>query len=112
MSAEIRLPIVGMAGNVDFSNLYIGLNEKVRTAAAAAPLSLEDARKVGPVLAYGKFITILINFIILALCIFIVVKVFNTARKKFEKEKAASPAEAPPQERLLTEIRDILRARA
>jgi large conductance mechanosensitive channel len=109
--ADMIMPVVGMAGNADFNNWYIGLNEKVRAAAAAGNLSVEDARKIGPVLAYGKFLTVLLNFVILAFCIFIVVKIFNTARKAFEKEKAAAPAEAPAQERLLMEIRDILKAK-
>jgi len=114
---DMIMPIVGLAGNVDFTNLYIGLTEKVRTAVAAGleagkPLGLADARKVGPVLAYGNFITITINFIILAFCIFMVVKAFNTARKKFEKEQPApAPAGPTPTEALLTQIRDELRAK-
>jgi large conductance mechanosensitive channel len=118
MIADVIMPVVGMAGNVDFSNMYLGLSEKVRDAAskaaeAKAPLSLEEARKHGPVLAYGKFITILINFLILAFCIFIVVKMFNTARKKFESEKPAGPPPPPTRDQeLLSEIRDLLKKRA
>jgi len=112
---DMIMPVVGLAGNVDFTNLYFGLSEKVRTAVDAAekaghPLGLADARKVGPVLAYGNFITIAINFLILAFCIFMVVKAFNTARKRFEKEQPApAPAGPTPTEMLLTEIRDELR---
>jgi large conductance mechanosensitive channel len=110
--ADVIMPLVGMAGDVDFSNWYLGLNETVRTAAAKGGLSLEDARKLGSVIAYGKFITVVINFAILALCIFVVVKAFNTARKKLEKEKPAPvPAELTQDQKLLTEIRDILKAR-
>lgn len=110
--ADVIMPIVGMAGNVDFSNMYVGLSERVREAASKAPLSLDEARKVGPVLAYGKFITIFINFLILAFCIFIVVKAFNTARKKFEAEKPAGPPPPPTEEIVvLREIRDALKAR-
>jgi large conductance mechanosensitive channel len=80
---------------------------------AGKHLALAEARKAGPVLAYGNFITVAINFLILALCIFIVVKMFNTARKRFEAQKPA-PAPAPagpsPSEKLLAEIRDELRA--
>jgi len=112
---DMIMPIVGLAGNVDFSNLYFGLSSKVRTAVEAAataghPLGLADARKVGPVLAYGNFITTSINFLILAFCIFMVIKAFNVARKRFEKEQPA-PAPTGPTltEKLLTEIRDDLR---
>jgi len=114
---DMIMPIVGLAGNVDFTNLYFGLTEKVRAAVdagleAGKPLGLADARKVGPVLAYGNFITITINFLILAFCIFMVVKAFNTARKKFEKDQPA-PAPAGPTltEVLLTEIRDELKTK-
>ena len=83
--------------------------------AAANPgkaLPLVDAQKAGAVMAYGNFITIAINFVILAICIFIVVKLFNTARKKFEKAKpAAAPAGPTTDQRLLTEIRDLLAKR-
>ena len=114
---DMIMPVVGLAGNVDFSNLYFGLTEKVRTAVevaakAGTPLGLSDARKVGPVLAYGNFITITINFLILAFCIFMVVKAFNSARKRFEKEQpAAAPAGPTPTEKLLTEIRDVLKTK-
>ncbi len=116
---DMIMPVVSIPGNVDFTNLYFGLNEKVRAAVAAAaatptPMGLADARKIGPVLAYGNFITITINFIILAFCVFMVVKMFNTARKRFEKEQAAAPAApaAPTKEQvLLTEIRDLLAKR-
>lgn len=116
---DVIMPVVGIAGDVDFSNLYVGLNEKVRTAITAAtaagkPLGLEDARKAGPVLAYGSFITVTLNFLILAFCIFVIIKLMNTARKRFEKEQAAAPV-APPaptkEELLLTDIRDILKSR-
>lgn len=114
---DMIMPIVGLAGNVDFSNLYFGLNEKVRAAVDAAakagtPLGLADARKIGPVLAYGNFITTTLNFAILAFCIFMVVKAFNTARKRFEKEQPAAAAAAPSlTESLLMEIRDSLKAK-
>ncbi len=116
---DMIMPVVSIPGNVDFTNLYLGLNEKVRAAVNAAaatptPMGLADARKIGPVLAYGNFITITINFVILAFCVFMVVKAFNTARKRFEKEQAAAPAApaAPTKEQLLlTEIRDLLAKR-
>lgn len=110
---DLIMPLVGkIVGNVDFSNLYLPLSEAVTKAHdnAAAGLSLADARKIGPVFAYGSFITIVINFVILAFCIFMVVRAFNTARKRFEAEKPAAPAAPSAQEKLLAEIRDILKA--
>ena len=105
---DIIMPPVGLAlGKVDFKNLYYPLSDKV-----ASGLGLDEARKLGPVIAYGNFISIAINFIILALIIFLVVKAFNTAKKRFEKE-APAPAPAGPtaEQKLLTEIRDLLARR-
>lgn len=111
MINDVIMPVVGKAvGNVDFSNLYFPLSEAVSKAKEAAPtLPLAEARKLGAVLAYGNFITVVINFIILAFCIFLVVKAFNTARKRFEAEKpAAAPAGPTTDQKLLMEIRDLL----
>jgi len=114
---DVIMPMVGMAGNVDFSNMYLPLGSNVKTASeaaktAGAPLGLEKARELGPVLAYGNFITILINFVILAFCIFLVVKLFNAARKRFEAQTPApAPAGPTPEQKLLTEIRDLLARR-
>ncbi|MBS0196984.1 MAG: large conductance mechanosensitive channel protein MscL [Planctomycetes bacterium] len=114
---DIIMPVVSIPGKVDFATKFIGLTEAARTAIDAAtssgkPLGLEDARKFGPVFAYGNFITVAINFIILAACVFMVVKLFNTARKKFEKEQAPPPPAGPtPEQKLLTEIRDLLAQR-
>jgi large conductance mechanosensitive channel len=125
---DVLMPPIGkLVGNLDFSNLYISLSEKIdqaNTAEAArvastqpgaadaffAPrLPLEEARKLGPVIAYGKFITNVINFLIVAFCVFMVVKVMMIAKKRFEKEQAIAPAPAPPDVVLLTEIRDLLK---
>lgn len=118
MVKDIIMPVVGMAGNADFSNLYLPLNDQAKAGVAAyeaanagARPALDAAREMGPVLAYGNFITIVINFLILAFCIFLVVKLFNNARKRFEKEKpVATPPGPSPTERLLAEIRDELKA--
>jgi large conductance mechanosensitive channel len=74
-------------------------------------LPLADARKIGPVIAYGSFITTFINFLIVAFCIFLVIKLMNTAKKRFEREAAAAPAapETPADIKLLGEIRDLLK---
>ena len=110
---DVIMPVVGMAGEVDFTNRFLPLGTKVREAVAASPnIGLEDARKLGSVLAYGSFITISINFLILAFCIFLVVKAFNTARKRFEAEKPPAPPAGPTnEEKLLVEIRDLLARR-
>ena len=101
---DLIMPVVGIAGSVDFSNLYLPLSDKVQTG-----LGLEEARKLGPVFAYGSFLTALINFLILAFIIFWLVKAVNRLMEK----KAAAP-DVPPaptkEEVLLTEIRDALRA--
>lgn len=117
---DVIMPIVGIAGNVDFSNLYIGLNSETRAKIVAATRevdgktiapSLDAAREMGPVLAYGNFITVCINFLILAFCIFLMVKAINVLKRK-EAAAPAPPPEPTKEEILLTEIRDLLRARA
>ena len=74
---DLLMPPIGrVVGNLDFSNLYIRLSDKV-----APGLSLADARKAGPVFAYGNFITTTINFLIVAFCIFLVVKGINHLKR-------------------------------
>jgi large conductance mechanosensitive channel len=81
---DLLMPPIGrIAGNLDFSNLYIPLSDKITSG-----LSLADAKKLGPVFAYGNFITITINFVVVAFCIFLVVKAIN-------KLKRPSPAAEP-----------------
>lgn len=102
---DLVMPIVGKAiGNVDFSNLYYPLADKVPYG-----LGLEDAKKLGPVFAWGNFITILINFVILAFIIFLLVKFMNSLMRK-KVESPSTPPAPTKQEVLLTEIRDALRA--
>lgn len=108
---DVIMPVVGkFVGNVDFSNLYLPLSEGVKTG-----LPLADAKKAGAVMAYGNFLSIVINFIILAFIIFLMVKAMNSAKARFEKEKAAAPPPAPPappaSEVYLKEIRDLLARR-
>ncbi len=101
--ADIIMPIIGMAGSADFSNYFLPLSDAVTAT------SLAEAKKQGPVFAYGNFITVVINFLILAWIIFLMVKGVNTMRRKLEKEKAAEPAAPPAADvQLLTEIRDLL----
>ena len=103
--ADIIMPIVGLVfGKLDFSNLYLVLG----TVPAGVPNNLADLKKAGvAVLAYGNFITIAINFLILAFIIFMMVKQVNKLRKK---EEAAPAVAAPPEDiALLREIRDSLK---
>jgi large conductance mechanosensitive channel len=106
---DIIMPIVGaIFGGFDFSNYFIGLSPKVTA------VSLVDARAQGAVFAYGNFITVLINFVILAWIIFLMVKGVNTLREQVERKEKEAPAELPPPPAdvaLLTEIRDLLAKR-
>ncbi len=101
---DLIMPLVGTAiGDVDFSNLYVPLSDAVPRG-----LSLEEARNLGPVFAWGNFVTVLLNFIILAIIIFMIVKGMNRLKRK--KVEAPSVPPAPTKEEvLLTEMRDALR---
>jgi large conductance mechanosensitive channel len=104
--ADIVMPIVGaIFGGFDFSNYFIPLSSAVTAD------SLEEARKQGAVFAYGNFLTVLINFLILAWIIFLMVKAVNNLRKRLAREKPVEPAAPPPDLAILTEIRDILARR-
>ena len=98
---DLIMPIVGkLFGGLDFSSYYIPL------AGQASGLALEEAKKAGAVFAYGNFITILVNFILLAFIIFMMVKQIN----RLKREEPAAAPEAPPEEvTLLREIRDSLK---
>ena len=108
---DIIMPIVGAVfGGFDFSNYFIGLSSNVNAQTLGA------ARQQGAVLAYGSFITVLINFLILAWIIFLMVKGVNTLQKQVDKqlklkEDNAAPAAPPADVALLTEIRDLLAKR-
>ncbi|HTV61425.1 MAG TPA: large conductance mechanosensitive channel protein MscL [Verrucomicrobiae bacterium] len=110
---DIIMPPIGkVIGNLDFSNLYVPLSEKIAQQAAAyrdahngAHLPLAEAQNLGPVLAWGNFVTVTLNFIILAFCIFIMIKIMN----KVIRHQQEAPAPPTPTEQLLTEIRDILK---
>jgi len=117
---DVIMPVVGIAGKADFTNMYLGLTGETRAKIASHVTrtadgkevlpSLEAAREMGPVLAYGSFITVVINFIILAFCIFLMVKAMN----RLQRQPPPAPAVPPPLTKdqvLLTEIRDALRTR-
>ena len=105
---DLVMPLVGkISGGADFSNLFIALSDKVTATSLAA------AKEQGAVFAYGSFITVTINFIIVAFVMFLVVKAINKAKTLAAKEEAAAPpAEPPAEEKLLTEIRDLLKQKA
>ncbi len=98
---DIIMPVVGsIIGDVNFTEMYIPLKGQ------AASLPLAEAQKLGSVLSYGNFITILINFLILAFVIFMMVKQVNKMKKA---APPAAPAPTPEDVVLLREIRDSLR---
>lgn len=101
MTADLIMPLIGaVIGNVDFSNLYVVLSGDV-----APGTSLVAAREAGAnVLAYGNFISVVINFVILAFVIFMLVRTANKAMPKKE-----APPVGPTEVDLLTEIRDALK---
>ena len=98
--ADIMSPIIGaVTGGFDFSNHFLPLSSKVSAD------SLVEAKKQGAVLAWGSFLTIVINFIIIAWVLFLVVKLMN---QMMQSEAPKTPA-STKQEILLTEIRDLLK---
>jgi large conductance mechanosensitive channel len=101
---DVLMPPLGLAmGGVDFSDKKIVFKDAV-VAAEGVKAQPEVALK------YGVFINEVINFLIVAFAVFLLIKAINTARKRFEKEKAPPPPPGPTrQEELLVEIRDVLR---
>ena len=98
---DIIMPFIGAIGGADFSNYFLGLSAKVVAS------NLVDAKKQGPVFAYGNFVTVAVNFIIIAFVLFLVVKGINSLKKPAPAAPAAPP---PPSDEvmLLTQIRDAL----
>ena len=106
---DVVMPVVNalLGGAVDFTNKYWVLSGNVPPAS-----SLEAAQKAGVVLAWGSFVTVLINFLLLALIIFWMVKAINRVRASVEEPKVEPPKEPPEDVVLLREIRDELKRRA
>ncbi len=109
---DIIMPLVSLAtGGVDFSNLFVSLNGQTYE-------TLEKAREAGAsVLAYGSFIQAIVNFLIIALCIFITVNAMKKAKEKLEKklkkeEKKEEEAKKSDEVVLLEQIRDLLKKQA
>ena len=101
--ADIIMPIIGaITGGLDFSNYYLPLSSKVQ-----AGLSYEDAKKSGAVLGYGQFLTIALNFVIVAFVLFMVIKAMNQLKRKEDaKVDVPKAPEIPADVKLLAEIRD------
>jgi large conductance mechanosensitive channel len=99
---DIIMPLIGaISGGLDFSNYYTALSSKVQPG-----LSYADAKKQGAVLGWGQFLTVAINFLIIAWVLFLAIKGIN----KLKKEEPPVPAPGPtPEVKLLTEIRDLLK---
>lgn len=101
--ADIIMPVIGaVTGGFDFSNYFIKLSSKVTAD------SLVEAKKQGAVLAWGNFITITINFIIIAFVLFLVIR----AMSRLQKKEDEAPPKPSKEVELLTEIRDALRAQS
>jgi large conductance mechanosensitive channel len=100
---DMIMPIIGaISGGLDFSNYFLPLSAKVTAS------SLVEAKKQGAVLAWGSFLTITLNFLIIAFVLFLCIKGINRLKKE---EPAPPPAGPTKEEQLLTEIRDALKAR-
>jgi len=104
---DLVMPLIGrVSGGMDYTNKFIVLSDKVTAT------NLLEAKKQGAVFAYGNFITIGINFVIVAFVMFLVVKSINKAKKLTATEAAAAPHEPTAEEKLLIEIRDLLKPKA
>ena len=99
---DIIMPIVGaVTGGLDFSNYFTPLSKSVTAN------NLADAKKQGAVLAWGNFLTLTLNFIIIAFVLFVVIRFVNRLKRR---DEAAPPPKLTRQEELLTEIRDLLKS--
>jgi large conductance mechanosensitive channel len=102
---DIIMPVIGaVTGGLDFSNYYLSLSSTVQQSAAYA-----DAKKQGAVIGYGQFLTVAVNFLIVAAVLFLVIKGMNKLKR--QEETTPKPPETPAEVRLLTEIRDLLATR-
>jgi large conductance mechanosensitive channel len=99
---DLIMPIIGAVGSLDFNNYFIPLAKGVTAT------NLADAKKQGAVLAYGSFITVTVNFLIVAFALFIVIRLMNKL-KRHEEAKPAEPPKPSAEVMLLTEIRDLLK---
>lgn len=104
MVGDVIMPVIGaVTGGLDFSNYFTGLSKSVTAT------NLVDAKKQGAVLAWGNFLTLTLNFIIIAFVLFLVIRLMN--RLKAKEEAAPAPEKPTKDQELLTEIRDLLKSR-
>jgi large conductance mechanosensitive channel len=100
--ADIIMPAIGaITGGIDFSNYFVKLSPKVTAD------TLVEAKKQGAVLAWGNFLTIVINFMIIAFVLFLVIRSIT----RLQKKEDAAPPKPSKEVELLTEIRDVLKSR-
>jgi large conductance mechanosensitive channel len=98
---DVIMPVIGaITGGLDFSNYFTPLSKAVTAS------NLADAKKQGAVLAWGNFLTLTINFIIIAFVLFLVIRSMNKLKRK---DEATPPPKPSRQEELPTEIRDLLK---
>jgi large conductance mechanosensitive channel len=103
---DVITPVIGaITGGLDFSNYFLPLSSKVTAD------TLVEAKKQGAVLGYGSFLTVTINFLIIALILFLVIRGINRLSFQQQKEEEDKPPPLTKAEELLTEIRDQLKAR-
>src|ERR1700676_4277842 len=101
--SDVIMPIIGsITGGLDFSNYFTGLSKAVTAS------NLADAKKQGAVLAWGNFLTLTINFIIIAFVLFVVVRFMNRLKRN-DAAAAAPPPKLTREEESLIEIRDLLK---
>jgi len=105
----IVMPVISsVVGGIDFSNWFVMLRSP--PPGYNGPMTYEALTKAGvPLLAYGNFLSIVLNFIILAFVIFLMVRSFNRMRQRYESPQAAAAPTVPEDVQLLREIRDLLR---
>jgi large conductance mechanosensitive channel len=104
---DLIMPIIGSLGSVDFKEYFVILS---KPANYAGPMTYDALNKAGvPLFAYGQFLTVMVNFIILAFIIFWMVKAINRVKAAALKEEAAAPAAPAEDVLLLREIRDALK---
>jgi large conductance mechanosensitive channel len=102
---DVLMPVISVAtGGIDFINLFVNLSDDAKYK------TLAEAQEAGAsVFAYGQFIQNIIDFIIIAFCIFLMIKAMNKLKKK--EEPAPEAPKGPTQEELLAEIRDLLKTK-
>lgn len=111
---EVLMPPIGkVMGGVNFADLFINLDPDKTLPGGGAITSLAQAKQAGAaVIGYGSFLNTVLDFLIVAWCVFMLVKMVNHLRRRTEPAPVpVKPVEPPAQEKLLAEIRDLLRAR-